>query len=166
MKLMMNGAVTIGTLDGANIEIRDAVGAENFFLFGLTAPEVEATRADYHPSSIIANDPDLYRVMELLETNFFCKTELGLFAPLTESIRSPYDNWLTAADFRSFIDAQKEVARVYADRDRWLTMSILNTAASGFFSSDRTIKEYATGIWGLDQNTTAIQPKKSQGRMT
>ncbi|MES2626369.1 MAG: glycogen/starch/alpha-glucan phosphorylase [Pseudomonadota bacterium] len=163
MKLMMNGAVTIGTLDGANIEIRDAVGGENFFLFGMTAPEVEAARADYHPSSIIANDPDLNRVMELLETNFFCKTEPGLFTPLTESVRSSHDNWLTAADFRSYIDAQKEVAVTYADKDRWLTMSILNTAASGSFSSDRTIKEYATEIWKLDQNTTEAQLKQSQG---
>jgi starch phosphorylase len=106
--------------------------------------------------------------MELLETNFFCKTEPGLFTPLTESIRSPHDNWLTAADFRSFIDAQKQVAQAYADKDRWLTLSILNTAASGFFSSDRTIKEYATEIWGLDQDTTATQLKlkSSQGRTT
>ncbi len=163
MKLMMNGAITIGTLDGANIEIRDAVGAENFFLFGMTAPEVEAARADYHPSSIVANDPDLYRVMELLETNFFCKTEPGLFAPLTESIRSPHDNWLTAADFRSFINAQQAVARAYAEKDRWLTMSILNTAASGFFSSDRTIKEYATEIWRLDQDTTPQLKRQREG---
>jgi glycogen phosphorylase len=169
MKLMMNGAVTIGTLDGANIEIRDAVGPENFFLFGLTAPQVEAARADYHPSNIIANDPDLNRVMELLETNFFCKTEPGLFTPLSESIRSPYDNWLTAADFRSFVDAQKEVARTYADKDRWLTMSILNTAASGFFSSDRTIRSYASEIWHLDEESekmtgTGTLLKQQQGR--
>jgi starch phosphorylase len=163
MKLMMNGAVTIGTLDGANIEIRDAVGAENFFLFGMTAPEVEVARANYHPSSIIANDPDLNRVMEMLETNFFCKTEPGLFTPLTESIRSPHDNWLTAADFRSFIDAQKEVAHAYVDKDRWLTMSILNTAASGFFSSDRTIKEYATEIWRLDQDITSQLTTQQEG---
>jgi starch phosphorylase len=166
MKFMMNGALTIGTLDGANIEIRDAVGPENFFLFGMTAAEVETARANYHPNDIIANDADLKRVMELLETGFFCKTEPGLFTPLCESIRSTSDNWLTAADFRSYIDAQKEVARTYTDKDRWLTMSILNTAASGFFSSDRTIREYAHDIWHLDEDNenTETQLKQKQGR--
>jgi starch phosphorylase len=105
--------------------------------------------------------------MELLETGVFCKTEPGLFTPLIESIRNPYDNWLTAADFRSFIDAQRKAALTYMDKDRWLTMSILNTAASGFFSSDRTIREYASDIWHLDkdgENTTGIQLKQQQGR--
>jgi starch phosphorylase len=153
MKFMMNGAVTIGTLDGANIEIRDEVGAENFFLFGLTAPEVEEARRAYHPSTIIANDIDFQRVMELLETNFFSPGEPGLFTPLSESIRSPHDQWLTAADFRSYVDAQRAAAAAYADVERWTTMSIMNTASSGFFSSDRTIREYADEIWHLGEGS-------------
>ena len=155
MKFMMNGAVTIGTLDGANIEIREAVGDENFFLFGLNAREVEQVRSSYHPSSIIANDAEFSRVMELLETDLFCLDEPGLFTPLTESIRSPHDQWLTAADFRSYVDTQREAAAAYFDAERWTTMSILNTASSGFFSSDRTIREYARDIWHLEEEQQA-----------
>ena len=152
MKFMMNGAVTIGTLDGANIEIREAVGEENFFLFGLTAEQVEETRKDYHPSSIIAADPDFSRVMELLEQDCFSREEPGIFVSLTESIRNPHDQWLTAADFRGFVEAQEKAAQVYADVERWTTMSILNTAYSGYFSSDRTITDYANEIWGLGKD--------------
>jgi starch phosphorylase len=159
MKFMMNGAVTIGTLDGANIEIRAAVGEANFFLFGLDAAQVEAARANYHPSTLIANDPDLQRVMEMLETNYFSREEPGLFAPLTESIRSNHDMWVTAADFRPFVNAQQLAAEVYADQERWTTMSILNTANSGFFSSDRTIREYARDIWRLEESAALAQPQ-------
>ncbi|HTR01212.1 MAG TPA: glycogen/starch/alpha-glucan phosphorylase [Candidatus Acidoferrum sp.] len=154
MKFMMNGALTIGTLDGANIEIRDAVGAENFFLFGLTATEVEAMRGHYDPNAIIAADPALTEVMHALETDVFSRQESGIFAPLSASIRNRYDHWLTAADFRAFADAQVEAAHAYADQERWTTMSILNTAASGFFSSDRTIHEYAREIWHLEKPTS------------
>jgi starch phosphorylase len=163
MKFMMNGAVTIGTLDGANIEIREAVGDENFFLFGLTAEQVEQTRKDYHPSSIIAADPDFSRVMEMLEQDYFSKDEPGIFMPLTESIRNPWDQWLTAADFRSFVEAQEKAAMVYADVERWTTMSILNTAYSGYFSSDRTIRDYANEIWGLEE-TQQLPMKKVAGK--
>ncbi|HHX83357.1 MAG TPA: glycogen/starch/alpha-glucan phosphorylase [Pseudomonadaceae bacterium] len=149
MKFMMNGALTIGTLDGANIEIREAVGEDNFFLFGLDANEVEQAKAAYHPSSIIARDADLTRVITLLETDSFCPGEPGLFTPLTESIRSAQDAWLTAADFRSFVDAQQYAAACYRDVERWTTMSMLNTACSGRFSSDRTIREYTRDIWRL-----------------
>jgi starch phosphorylase len=159
MKFMMNGAVTIGTLDGANIEIRQAVGDENFFLFGLNAREVEYARRSYHPSMIIANDADFSRVMELLETDFFCLDEPGLFAPLSESIRSQHDQWLTAADFRSYIDAQRRAGEAYLDAERWTTMSILNTASSGFFSSDRTIREYARDIWNLEEDKQVASTK-------
>jgi starch phosphorylase len=163
MKFMMNGAVTIGTLDGANIEIRDAVGHDNFFLFGLTAAEVEQARRDYRPSAIIARDPDLARVMELLETDHFSKDEPGIFHPLTENIRDTHDMWLNAADFRAFVQAQQNAAAAYADIERWTTMSILNTAYSGFFSSDRTIGDYARDIWQLGQEHAA-QSGTSTGR--
>ena len=157
MKFMMNGALTIGTLDGANIEIRDAVGEENFFLFGLTAEQVEEMRHNYHPSSIIAADTDFSRVMELLEKNHFSHSEQGIFEPLTESIRNPHDMWLTAADFRSFVEAQERVAFAYADAERWTTMSMLNTAYSGYFSSDRTIRDYASEIWQLDETMNSME---------
>ncbi|MBK5914658.1 glycogen/starch/alpha-glucan phosphorylase [Rhodocyclus purpureus] len=149
MKFMMNGAVTIGTLDGANIEIREEVGDENFFLFGLTAREVEDARNGYNPDAIIAADPDLKRVMELIESGHFNQFQPGLFDPIIKAIRSPHDPWLVAADFRSYIDAQDRAAETYRDQDRWTRMSILNTAASGKFSTDRTMEEYNADIWKL-----------------
>jgi starch phosphorylase len=151
MKFMMNGALTIGTLDGANIEIREEAGAENFFLFGLTSDEVESTRGNYNPASIIAADEDLQRVMHLLESGHFNLFEPGIFAPIINSIYSPNDPWLTAADFRSYVDAQQAVALAYHDTERWTRMSILNTATSGKFSSDRTIMDYNRDIWHLPQ---------------
>jgi glycogen phosphorylase len=151
MKFMMNGAITIGTLDGANIEIREEVGDENFFLFGLTAEEVEATRHHYDPNAIIAGDEDLQRVMHLLECGHFNQFEPGIFAPILDSLRSPHDPWVTLADFRSYVDAQCRVAEAYRDQERWTRMGILNTAASGKFSTDRTIKEYNSDIWKLKQ---------------
>ncbi|WPL16422.1 Maltodextrin phosphorylase [Thiorhodovibrio winogradskyi] len=150
MKFMMNGALTIGTLDGANIEIRDKVGDENFFLFGLTAEEVERTRGHYDPNGIIASSPALAETMALLESGHFCQFEQGIFDPIIHSIRDPNDPWLTAADFDSYRQTQEQVAEAYQDRERWLRMSMLNTAHSGYFSSDRTIAEYNRDIWRLD----------------
>ncbi len=151
MKFMMNGALTVGTLDGANIEIREEVGDENFFLFGLTAEEVEATRGHYDPNAIVATDDELRRVMHLLESGHFNLFEPGIFDPIIQSITSPGDPWLTAADFRSYIDAQQQVAKAYRDTERWTRMSIINTATSGKFSSDRTILDYNRDIWHLPQ---------------
>ncbi|PJA30944.1 MAG: glycogen phosphorylase [Zetaproteobacteria bacterium CG_4_9_14_3_um_filter_53_7] len=150
MKFMMNGAMTIGTLDGANIEIREEVGEENFFLFGLNAEQVEATRGHYDPNGIIAGDADFTRVMELLECGHFSQFEPGLFASITHAIRNPNDPWLVAADFRSYIDAQQEAAAAFQDQDRWQKMSVLNTAYSGKFSTDRTMQDYNRDIWKLD----------------
>jgi starch phosphorylase len=150
MKFMMNGALTIGTLDGANIEIRDAVGPENFFLCGLNAEEVVATRPRYDPKSIVAADTDLAEVIEALQNGQFNLSEPGIFDPIINAILSPQDPWMTAADFASLIAAQRQAASVYRDRDQWTRMSILNTAASGRFSSDRTIKDYNTDIWRLE----------------
>lgn len=149
MKFMMNGALTIGTLDGANIEIREQVGPENFFLFGLTAEEVIETRKAYDPNAMIAADEDIQRVMNLLEGGHFNPTEPGIFSILTAGLRNPHDPWLSIADLRSFIDAQKQVNEAYLDQDNWIRMSILNTAASGWFSSDRTIQQYADEIWDV-----------------
>jgi starch phosphorylase len=147
MKFMMNGALTIGTLDGANIEIREKAGAENFFLFGLDAAEVKETRKDYRPNDIIAADPEIRRVMELVESGHFNQSEPGIFDILTRGLRDPQDQWLTIADFRSYIDAQKRVGSVYQDQQEWSRQSVINVANSGWFSSDRTISQYAEEIW-------------------
>jgi starch phosphorylase len=147
MKFMMNGAVTIGTLDGANIEIREAVGEENFFLFGMTAEQVAARRADYDPVAIIEADAELRRVMDLLQAGSFNRDEPGIFDPVIDAIRNPHDPWMIAADFRTYIDAQRRVDATYADRENWVRMSILNTASSGRFSSDRSIRDYRDLIW-------------------
>jgi starch phosphorylase len=149
MKFMMNGAVTIGTLDGANIEILEEVGENNFFLFGLTAEQVTETRQDYRPADIIAADEDLHAVMKLLKSGHFSQFEKNLFEPIISSINSAQDPWLTAADFRSYVDAQERVAAAFRDTERWTRMSILNTANSGKFSTDRTMREYNREIWNL-----------------
>ncbi|PKM11305.1 MAG: glycogen phosphorylase [Gammaproteobacteria bacterium HGW-Gammaproteobacteria-3] len=149
MKFMMNGALTIGTLDGANIEIREEVGEENFFLFGLTEDQVEAMRGHYHPTSIIEQDEDLQRVMALIECGHFNLLEPGIFDDVIASMKSPHDPWMTIADFRSYIEAQKNVEQVYKDREKWTRMSIINCAASGKFSTDRTIGDYNREIWKL-----------------
>jgi glycogen phosphorylase len=150
MKFMMNGAVTIGTLDGANIEIREQVGDDNFFLFGLNASEVEQRRGHYDPNGIIASDPALLQVMSLLESGHFNQFEGGIFDAVIFSIRNAHDPWMTAADFRGYIEAQERAATAYRDRDRWVRMSILNAAHSGRFSADRTIAEYNADIWKLE----------------
>jgi starch phosphorylase len=149
MKFMMNGALTIGTLDGANIEIREEVGAENFFLFGLTAEQVEQTRGHYDPNGIIAGDEDFTRVMNLLESGHFSQFEPGLFASIAHAIRSEHDPWLVAADFRSYLDAQQQAATAFQDQQAWTRMSIFNTAYSGKFSTDRTMQDYNRDIWKL-----------------
>ena len=149
MKFMMNGAITIGTYDGANIEIMDAVGEENFFLFGLRADEVQAMRASYHPQHFIDNDPDLQAVLHLLDSDHFSGVEPGLFRGIIDSLRNPHDPWMTLADFRSYVDAQQRAEKVWRDQDEWTRMSIRNCAASGGFSTDRTISEYNEEIWRL-----------------
>jgi len=150
MKFMMNGAVTIGTLDGANVEIRDAVGAENFFLFGLTVEEIEAQRPTYEPVAVIAANPELARVFDLIDCGIFNAFEPGIFDGITGAMRQASDPWMTVADAPDFFRVQHEAARAYSDVERWTRMSILNTAASGRFSSDRTIQGYNDDIWRLE----------------
>ncbi|GFO61544.1 alpha-1,4 glucan phosphorylase [Geomonas silvestris] len=158
MKFMMNGAITIGTLDGANIEIREEVGDDNFFMFGLTADQVDELRPHYNPAAIIAGDPDLFRVMQLLRSGHFSMFESGIFDPIIDAIGNPSDPWMVAADFRSFIQAQRKVSAAYRDRERWTRMSIVNTARSGKFSTDRTITEYRNEIWKL--TPVPVPPKR------
>ncbi|MGD2112057.1 MAG: glycogen/starch/alpha-glucan phosphorylase [Gammaproteobacteria bacterium] len=150
MKFMMNGALTIGTYDGANIEILDAVGEENFFLFGLHAEEVAALRNNYDPRSVVDADPDLDKVMKLLASGHFNLQEPGVFDGIIQALLSPDDPWATLADFRAYIEAQERAAAAWQDRRRWTQMSIRNVASSGFFSTDRTINDYNRDIWHLD----------------
>ena len=149
MKFMMNGALTIGTYDGANIEILDAVGEENFFLFGLKEDEVESLKSSYKPADYLDNDQDLRAVIDLLKSAHFNANEPGIFDNIINTLMNPHDPWMTLADFRSYIDTQKMVSDAWQDQEKWAQMSIMNTACSGFFSTDRTMEEYNTDIWQL-----------------
>jgi starch phosphorylase len=147
MKLAMNGALTIGTLDGANVELREEVGPENFFLFGLTADQVQETRRrGYHPRELYEGNDRLREALDLIASGFFSRGDENLFQPLVESLLSR-DDYLVLADFAAYVDCQSEVDRAYQDPERWTRMSVLNVAGSGKFSSDRTIREYCEGIW-------------------
>ncbi|HSD68537.1 MAG TPA: glycogen/starch/alpha-glucan family phosphorylase, partial [Woeseiaceae bacterium] len=151
MKFMMNGAITVGTLDGANVEILEAVGAENFFLFGLTVEQIQAMQGRYDPRAIIEADADFASAIRLLESGHFNPGEPGILDAVIRSLQHPSDPWMTAADFRAFVDAHRSAEAAYSDTARWCRMSILNTAASGRFSTDRTIREYNEDIWRLEQ---------------
>ncbi len=149
MKFSMNGALTIGTLDGANVEMREAVGAENFFLFGLTADAVQVVRTEgYRPMAYVDSDPELRAVMELISSGAFSPSDAGLFRPLVDSLLND-DPFMLMADYRSYIECQEGVSAAYRDQDRWTRMSILNVARMGGFSSDRSIREYSEKIWGV-----------------
>jgi glycogen phosphorylase len=149
MKFCMNGALTIGTLDGANIEIREEVGADNFFLFGLSAPQVYALqRQGYRPMDYYNANQGLRDVIDLIRSGFFSRGDTELFRPLIDGLLY-HDPYLLLADFQSYLDCQSKVSEAYRDTERWTRMSILNTARSGKFSSDRTIREYCADIWGV-----------------
>lgn len=150
MKFMMNGALTIGTLDGANVEIREAVGDENFFLFGLHTPEVEALKTNYNPQECIDTSFELQQVMNLLESGHFNQFEDGIFDDIIHSLKSPHDPWVTLADFHSYIEAQQAASQLYRNKEEWLRKSIINSARSGIFSTDRTMQEYNSDIWKLE----------------
>ncbi len=150
MKFAMNGALTIGTLDGANIEIMEEVGEENIFIFGLKADEVVSMKErGYNPHDYLQNDTELKRVIGLIDSNHFCPNEPGLFRPILATLFEGGDKYMVLADYRSYVDAQGAVDRLYRDEDEWTKKSILNTANMGKFSSDRSIKEYAERIWGI-----------------
>jgi starch phosphorylase len=147
MKFSMNGALTVGTLDGANIEIREAVGAENFFLFGLTTEEVYATKAaGYNPGGYYHGNAVLREVLDELASGRFSRGDQGLFKPLFDSLLDS-DPYMLLADFQAYIDCQDRIDQGYLDTDHWTRMSILNTARMGKFSSDRAVREYCDDIW-------------------
>jgi starch phosphorylase len=151
MKFAMNGALTIGTLDGANIEIREAVRPENFFLFGLTADEVQSLRSrhGYDPSGIVRGNAAIRRVIESLQSRRFCSGEPGLFQDMVGYVMDPQDPYLHLADLDSYISAHDEAVALYSRPAEWAPKSILNVARMGPFSSDRTVREYAKDIWHL-----------------
>jgi starch phosphorylase len=141
--------LTIGTLDGANVEIRDAVGHENFFLFGLTEKEVEQRKAEgYVPRAIYESNPELRETIDLIDSGFFSGGDRELFRPLVESLLTR-DDYMLLADYQSYVDCQQRVSDAYSDQDNWTRMSILNTARVGRFSSDRSIREYCRDIWKI-----------------
>jgi len=164
MKFMMNGAATIGTLDGANIEILNEVGSENFFLFGLTAEEIQAKRREgYRPSYYIDNDPRISEALYLLSSGHFSRGDKDVFFPIVENLRWD-DPFFVLADFASYADCQEEVQKARQDTERWTRISILNTARSGKFSSDRAIHEYAKNIWGIKPAAVSTRERPGSRR--
>jgi glycogen phosphorylase len=149
MKFMMNGALTVGTRDGATIEMAEEAGEENFFLFGLTAEQVAGSRGWYNPRWHYENEPEIREALDLIFSNHFSPDEPGLFEPLRGTLLDHGDYYMHLADLTSYVQAQERLGRLYADSDAWAMKAILNVAASGKFSSDRTIAEYAKDIWGV-----------------
>ncbi len=149
MKFMMNGALTVGTRDGATIEMAEEAGEENFFLFGLTAEQVASSRAWYNPHWHYENEPETRAALDLIFSDQFSREEPGIFEPLRETLLTHGDYYMHLADLASYVQAQERLGEVYADGDAWARKAILNVAGSGKFSSDRTIAEYTTGIWGV-----------------
>jgi len=149
MKFMMNGALTVGTHDGATIEMAQEAGEENFFLFGLTSEQVAASRGWYNPYWHYENEPETRAALDLIFSDHFSRNEPGVFAPLRDALLTHGDYYMHLADLTSYGQAHERLGQLYADPDAWARKAILNVAGSGKFSSDRTISEYATDIWGL-----------------
>jgi len=149
MKFMLNGALTIGTLDGANVEIREEVGEDNFFLFGLTAEDVERVKRDgYRPADRVEGNAELREALELIASGHFARGDREVFRPLVDNLLNS-DPFLVLADYADYVQCQERVSAAWNDRERWTRMSILNTARAGKFSSDRSIREYCEEIWKI-----------------
>src|SRR5208283_3298665 len=149
MKFSMNGALTIGTLDGANVEIREEVGLENFFLFGLTAGEVEHLKLrGYSPRSYYESNQHLREAIDQIRSGQFSRGDGELFRPLVDNLLD-HDPFLLLADYQSYIDCQDRVSSAYSDQENWIRMSVLNVARMGKFSSDRSIREYCDHVWQI-----------------
>ena len=158
MKFAMNGALTVGTLDGANIEIKEEVGDDNIFIFGLTAEEVERQRPGYDPHRFYEQDDDIRRTIDLMRNDFFSLTEPGIFRPILQNLLEHGDYYMNLADMRGFIDAQARIDQAYRDQESWSRKAILNIARTGRFSSDRTIGEYASEIWKVEPVEVSFGP--------
>jgi starch phosphorylase len=149
MKFMMNGALTLGTLDGANVEMAEEAGPENMFIFGLTAEQVADSRGWYSPQWHYDNEPETRAALDLIFSGYFNRNEPGAFDPIRETLLSNGDHYMHLADLKSYLNADRRLMELYANSDGWAQKAILNIASSGKFSSDRTISEYAAGIWNL-----------------
>ena len=147
MKFMMNGALTIGTRDGATIEMAEEAGEDNFFLFGLTAQQVADSRGWYSPYWHYQNDPEVRLALDLISSNHFSAREPGIFDRLHDTLLRNGDHYLHLADLKSYLEADQRLVDLYSDSNAWSRKAILNVAGSGKFSSDRTIAEYASEIW-------------------
>jgi starch phosphorylase len=150
MKFMMNGALTVGTRDGATIEMAEEAGEENFFLFGLTADQVANSRNWYNPHWHYEHDPETRAALDLIFADHFSRNEPGVFAPLRDTLLTNGDHYMHLADLKSYLEADQRLVELYADPDAWARKAILNVAGSGKFSSDRTIAEYAASIWNAE----------------
>jgi starch phosphorylase len=149
MKFMMNGALTIGTRDGATIEMAQETGEENFFLFGLTADQVAGSRAWYDPHWHYDHDPETRAALNLIFADEFSRNEPGVFGPLRDTLLTHGDHYMHLADLQAYLAADHRLCELYADPDGWSATAITNVAHSGRFSSDRTIAEYAADIWNV-----------------
>jgi starch phosphorylase len=157
MKFQMNGALTIGTLDGANIEIMEEVGRENIFIFGLNSDEVNVIKQNgYNPYRYYDSEPDLKHVIDMINSNYFSTFEPEVFRPIFDSLMLNGDQYCLLADFANYIKCQGEVSELFRNKDEWIRKAILNVARSGKFSSDRTIRQYAEEVWGI--KPVHIQP--------
>jgi starch phosphorylase len=162
MKFAMNGALTIGTLDGANVEIREEAGEENFFLFGLTAQEVLRKKSEgYRPRDYYDSNSSLRATIDLINSGHFSRGDTKLFKPLVDALME-HDTYLLFADFQSYVDCQDRVSEAYLDKNKWARMSLLNTIRMGKFSSDRAIREYCSKIWHAESCKISLQPEPSQ----
>jgi starch phosphorylase len=162
MKFTLNGALTVGTLDGANVEIREEVGAENFFLFGLTAEQVQEMKTrGYRPRDYYENDEELRGVLHMIADGTFSNGESHLFEPLLNHLFD-HDTYLLLADYRAYVDAQSEIDRAFRDTARWTRMSITNVARAGKFSADRSIREYCNQIWDARPVTVQVRESSSE----
>lgn len=161
MKFALNGALTIGTLDGANVEILDLVGKDNIFIFGMTKEEVIKTRNEgYDPKKYYDNDPDLKQVMDMIQGGTFGNEPPGLFKPIIDALLKGGDYFMVLKEFKAYIECQKNVSEAFLDQDAWAKKSILNVANMGFFSSDRAISEYADDIWGVKPLTSLLPAER------
>jgi starch phosphorylase len=150
MKFMMNGALTVGTRDGATIEMAEEAGEENMFLFGLTVEQVENSRGWYNPYWHYDHEPETRAALDLIFSDHFSRNEPGVFAPLRDTLLTGGDHYMHLADLTSYCQAQERLGALYADRGEWAHKAILNVASSGKFSSDRSISEYASDIWKVE----------------
>jgi starch phosphorylase len=162
MKFSLNGALTVGTLDGANIEIMEEVGEDNIFIFGLSAEEVDAMGKDYNPKHHYEQDPVLKKAVDLIRGGFFSPDQKDLFHPLVDGLLGD-DQYRVMADFDAYHRRQMDVDALYRDRKEWVRKSILNVARIGKFSSDRTIREYNRDIWDARPLTNTKEEKTAQG---